>query len=148
MGKQTLYRQMVNIVERFAASKRLSDSEKKAYSDAVNEFRLPYWDYYRPRNYEFDMSGPQSDQTKPYDYSMPQIFTLPEVMVKTLPDNEIKPMANPFYNYKFHTDEFKPEQWKASGLDVCSPFPCSATIAKNISVESTEYHASNSSIWQ
>ncbi len=54
----------------------------------------------------------------PYDYHMPQIFTLPEVMIKTLPDNELKPMINPFFKYDFAPGDLNPEEWEHSGLDV------------------------------
>lgn len=88
--------------------------------DAAKQFRLPYWDYYRPRGYQTTFPGVSKGKTTtaPFDYRLPQIFTLPEVMVKTLPDNELKAVANPFWQYKFAAGDLKPNEWQLSGIDV------------------------------
>ena len=60
--------------------------------------------------------------TAPYDYHMPQIFTLPQVMVKTLPDNKLVPMTNPFFQYKFADTDLTEKEWEASGINVMTFF--------------------------
>lgn len=47
--KQTIFVKMVEIARKF------TDSEK--YLKAAQSFRLPYWDYYRPRSYETVFPG-------------------------------------------------------------------------------------------
>lgn len=39
-------------------------------------------------------------------------------MVKTLPDNELKLMDNPFFQYKFASTDIKPEEWDVAGINV------------------------------
>lgn len=108
------------MAERFSRSQNISQSEKKDYINAAKEFRLPYWDYYRPRDVSVWIAGvfPDKDfktQT-PYDFHMPKIFTEPIVMVKTLPDNDLKPMDNPFYEFKFQEKDLSDEEWGKSDL--------------------------------
>lgn len=111
-NQQSLYRQAANIVERFERSTKLSEADKQIYRDALKQLRLPYWDYFRPRAV--------SAKRKPFDYHVPWIFTFPHVMVKTLPDNEIRSLENPFFNYKFGKDDLTEEEWKKGGMAVSS----------------------------
>lgn len=60
--------------------------------------------------------------TAPFDYHLPQIFTLPEIMVKTLPDNELKAVVNPFWQYKFDAGDLSTSEWDISGIDVSKHF--------------------------
>lgn len=108
------------MVERFKRSDKLSAREKQDYIEAAKQFRLPYWDYYRPRNYEVTVPGVFDGEitTAPFDYHMPQIFTLPKVMIKTLPDNELREMDNPLFKYDFAESDLLLAEWKASTLDV------------------------------
>lgn len=98
----------------------MTAAEKQGYADAARQFRLPFWDYYRPRGYQTTFPGVVDGQKKtaPFDYGLPQIFTLPEVMVRTLPDNELKALANPFWQYKFSAGDLKAHDWQISGIDV------------------------------
>ncbi|KXJ86569.1 hypothetical protein Micbo1qcDRAFT_208983 [Microdochium bolleyi] len=118
--EQTLFRQVANVAERFSRSPDVSAEDKQRYTAAARHFRLPYWDYYRPRGYEVTFLGVTdgSSTTAPYDYHAPQIFTLPEVMVRRLPDNELINMPNPFYRFDFKTEEAKKIAWNTSGLDM------------------------------
>lgn len=103
----------------------MSAAEKQKYADAAKQFRLPYWDYYRPRDYQTTFPGVFDGQTTtaPFDYHLPQIFTLSEVMVKTLPDNELKALPNPFWQYKFGAGDLKAHDWQISGIDVSVLIP-------------------------
>ncbi|KAF5558860.1 tyrosinase precursor (monophenol monooxygenase) [Fusarium phyllophilum] len=109
MMEQTLFRQVANVAKRFSES-NIPDEQKKKYLAAAQQFRLPYWDYFRPRAYTKTtfpgVTNPKDGTTTaPYDWSAPQIFTLPEVMVRRLPDNELIPMANPFFQFEFSSDQ-------------------------------------------
>lgn len=107
--KQTLFRQVANVAKRFSESD-IPDEQKKKYLDAAQQFRLPYWDYYRPRAYTKTtfpgVTNPDDGTTTaPYDWGAPQIFTMPEVMVKRLPDNKPISMPNPFFKFEFSPDQ-------------------------------------------
>ena len=108
------------MAERFGRSEKLSPTRKKEYVEAAKLFRLPYWDYYRPRDYKVTMPGVFKNHktTSPYDYHMPQIFTLEDLMVKTLPDEKLVPMSNPFLQYRFVDSDLTKKEWEASGIDV------------------------------
>ncbi|KAF5693620.1 tyrosinase precursor (monophenol monooxygenase) [Fusarium denticulatum] len=113
---QTIFRQVANVAKRFSES-NIPDEQKKKYLDAAKQFRLPYWDYYRPRAYTKPtfpgITNPNDGTTTgPLDWGAPQIFTLPEVMVRRLPDNKLIPMANPFFQFAF-----SPEQLNKIKLD-------------------------------
>ncbi|KAF5642479.1 tyrosinase precursor (monophenol monooxygenase) [Fusarium tjaetaba] len=81
------------------------------------DFRLPYWDYFRPRAYTKTtfpgVTNPKDGTTTaPYDWGAPQIFTMPKIMVKRLPDNELISMPNPFFQF-----EFSPQQLEKISVD-------------------------------
>lgn len=101
------------MAKRFSESPQVTEEDKKKYAAAAKEFRLPYWDYYRPRGYEVTIPGvvDGTTTTSPYDYHAPQIFTLPEVMVKRLPDNKLVNMPNRFFQYAFSIDDSKRINW-------------------------------------
>lgn len=84
-------------------SKYKGDSQTK-YRKALEQFRLPFWDYYRPRAKRLTpMPGVFDGSTSfPYDFSLPQIFCVPTVMVR-YPDDDtmLKSLDNPLYNHKF-----------------------------------------------
>ncbi|KAG5799174.1 hypothetical protein H9Q69_001806 [Fusarium xylarioides] len=110
MMEQTLFRQVANVAERFSKSD-IPEEQKKKYLAAAKQFRLPYWDYYRPRSYTKTtfpgVTNPDGTATAPFDWGAPQIFTLPKVMVRRLPDNELVPMANPFFQFKFSDEQYQ-----------------------------------------
>ncbi|KAF5723958.1 tyrosinase precursor (monophenol monooxygenase) [Fusarium mundagurra] len=110
MMEQTLFRQVANVAERFAKSD-IPEEQKKKYLAAAKQFRLPYWDYYRPRSYTKTtfpgVTNPDGTATAPFDCGAPQIFTLPTVMVRRLPDNELVPMTNPFFQFKFNDEQYQ-----------------------------------------
>jgi tyrosinase len=87
---------------------------RDSYLQAVQKFRLPYWDYYRPRDYDVTFQGivnPNGTTKFSYKFDMPQIFTLVEIKVLKAPTNVATPVKNPFQSYKF------PDATIASGDD-------------------------------
>lgn len=114
MLEQSLFRQAANIVDRFNRSTKLSDADKKTYKDALDNFRLPYYDYYRPRGGKTEFPGvfANNKTVADYDYHLPLIFTTPQIMAKTLPDNEFVPVVNPFFNYRFEPSDFSKDEWE------------------------------------
>lgn len=109
------------MVERFEKSARLSVAEKKAYRDALKMFRLPYWDYFRARDRQklrFPGVIKDGQTTAPFDFHVPRIFTVPKVMIRTLPDNELELMDNPFFNYKFQVGDLSDDDWEDSEFSV------------------------------
>ena len=98
--EQALYLAILGLIEGF-----VDEKVKANYRVAARSFRLPYWDYYRPRGDEVHFPGVTQRQKKqtsfPYDFSLPQIFTMEEVMIRLPPNNEIKLVKNPLYTYKF-----------------------------------------------
>ncbi|KAF4334818.1 tyrosinase precursor (monophenol monooxygenase) [Fusarium beomiforme] len=119
MLEQTLFRQVANVAQRFSRSSEVAEEDKKKYIAAAKQFRLPYWDYYRPRGYEVTFPGvvDGNTTTSPYDYHAPKIFTRKEVMIKVLPDNKLKAMPNPFFDYAFEVGDSKKIPWEFSNLD-------------------------------
>lgn len=79
MIEQTIYKQMVGLAEQYP------DANRQTYRDAVKKFRLPYWDHYRPR----------SKTAAGYDFSVPQIFTVGKIMLKTPAKNQLESKSNP-----------------------------------------------------
>lgn len=103
MMQQTLFRQIANVAKRFSESPNVSEQDKEKYITAADKFRLPYWDYFRPRGGQKCFPGVKhgSTTTAPYSYDAPQIFTRSRVMVKSLPDNKLVDMANPLLKFDF-----------------------------------------------
>jgi len=124
--QQTLFRQIANIAKRFSESPSVSEQDKEKYIVAAENFRLPYWDYFRPRGYQRSCPGVThgSTTTVPYDYHAPQIFTLPRIMIKSLPDNKLVAMANPLFKFDFvkFEDQKDPRNidWARSTLNTVS----------------------------
>jgi len=91
---------MAEIVKRYPAQ------FQSKYEAALKEFRLPYWDYFRPRNdTTVNMPGivePGGQTHFDYDFSLPRIFVDEEVLVRHYKNNdELRPFPNPFAKYSF-----------------------------------------------
>ncbi|EWG47520.1 hypothetical protein FVEG_07596 [Fusarium verticillioides 7600] len=99
MLEQTIFRQVDNIAKRFSESPDVSDEDKKKYKAAAKKFRLPYWDYYRPRGGPVTFSG------------------VKRVMVKRLPDNKLIEMPNPFFQFEFDKSGSDRIDWTFSQLE-------------------------------
>lgn len=101
--QQSLYRAMLEIALTFPDA----DEQVKA----AEQFRLPYWDYYRPR----DWNGPR--QGLPNFYA-PQVFTLEEVMVQLPGSDKLELIKNPLHHYEFPTEAIPSSQWSITGASV------------------------------
>jgi tyrosinase len=90
---------MVEIAQSYTSA-----TDKSMYLEAAQKFRLPYWDYYRPRDHISTFPGVvenRKDTKFPYKFGMPQIFTVSEVRYKSAPSNEWKLMPNPLRSFTF-----------------------------------------------
>lgn len=87
-------------------AERYPEKAKPKYRAALKEFRLPYWDYYRPRNKgTTKFSGVKSGGTTTFDYdfAIPQIFTVERVMVARTSDDKLESIENPLNRFVFPT---------------------------------------------
>ena len=76
--QQALYLEMVEVAKRFP------EADRPAQLAAVQKFRLPFWDYYRPRDYATSFPGIVTRKgltSFPYDFSAPQVLTLEKLIV-------------------------------------------------------------------
>ena len=107
---------MVDIAQRY-----VDPSVRAEYRDAVAQFRLPYWDYYRPRGGPVTFPGIVDKGTTsfPYDYSLPRIFTEKSVSARFPPNNELKSLRrNPFHFHPFDDKESSRIEWEIFAPDV------------------------------
>ncbi|KAH7178750.1 common central domain of tyrosinase-domain-containing protein [Fusarium sp. MPI-SDFR-AT-0072] len=120
MLEQTIFRQVDNVAKRFSDSLEVSEEDKQKYKAAAKKFRLPYWDYYRPRGGPVTFPGVVNGTTttSPYDFHAPRIFTEKRVMVKRLPDNKLVDMPNPFFQFEFDKSGSGRIDWKYSKLNM------------------------------
>lgn len=102
---------------------RFPDKFKLKYKAALKEFRFPYWDYYRPRNKGTvtmpGITGPGGTTTFDYDFSLPQVFVVEQVMVRHYDKNdELHPLSNPLCKFSFpKSGGLTPNDWAlASGF--------------------------------
>ena len=82
------------------------DGLREQYRQSALNFRLPYWDYYRPRAYNqkgFTFPGIIKNglTAYPYDFAAPLVFTTEELMIRQPKTNEAVPTRNPLFNYTF-----------------------------------------------
>lgn len=96
--EQTIYLKMVDI------AKTYNEPHRSRYTAACKEFRLPYFDYFRPRGGRVEFPGVVAGRTTsfPYDFRLPDIFNVQKVTILTAPDDVADPnFDNPLYAYKF-----------------------------------------------
>jgi tyrosinase len=109
MLEQTIYKRMADLAEQYPAA------NKQTYRDAVKKFRLPYWDYYRPRGKAVTFPGVVNNgttTTATYDFSVPQIFTVEKIMLKTPTKNQLEAKDNPLRLFNFpKTGSIPADQW-------------------------------------
>jgi len=115
MVEQTLFLKMRDIAETFP------EASKSAYREAAQQFRLPYWDYYRPRGEHTVFPGVfgNGKTSFKYDFSVPQIFTVDQIVLRT-PEkgNELELRNNPFRLFDFPSVGSIPErEWSIVGQD-------------------------------
>ena len=89
------------------------ESHREKHLEAATGFRLPYWDYFRPRAKGANFSGillPGGRTDSEYDYRMPEIFNLEQVMIRLPPDNRLQPQDNPLYTFAFSKKDGIPDK--------------------------------------
>ena len=114
--QQTIYHKMLAIAQRF--------KEPDTYVQAVRDFRLPFWDYLRPRGGNTRFPGVKDDEygTTGYgwDFSIPYILEVEKVMVympfdKSKPEKseaELQEMDNPLFKFSFpKSDGINDTEW-------------------------------------
>ncbi|KAL1639607.1 hypothetical protein SLS58_007807 [Diplodia intermedia] len=112
MMEQTIYNTMEQLAAQF-------DDPK--YRIAAKKFRLPYWDYFHPREQKttvFPGIGPGGKTSFPYDFRLPSVLKEPQLMVyrpKTQEPNDetyAVPMDNPLKTFVFPTKgSIPPSEW-------------------------------------
>ncbi|KAF2731878.1 Di-copper centre-containing protein [Polyplosphaeria fusca] len=121
MLEQALYEKMLDIAELY------NEPRKSDYKKAVEKFRLPFWDYHRPRDYNARFPGVRlGDATTfyPYDFRAPQIFTVANVKVQMYPDDREVQIPNPLNRFTYpdaNTGFFKSQDWDSTGFSQSSP---------------------------
>ncbi|OAP60301.1 hypothetical protein AYL99_05303 [Fonsecaea erecta] len=96
--QQTLFRKMMAVVREF------DRAFQSKYLTAARAFRLPYWDYFRPRDVDAKFPGIKLEGNRTrhdYDFRMPDILNVREVMVRVPPYDKLTVQSNPLYNFKF-----------------------------------------------
>ncbi|EXJ66952.1 uncharacterized protein A1O5_10147 [Cladophialophora psammophila CBS 110553] len=86
---------------------------------AAKAFRLPYWDCFRPRdvNAKFPGIKLKGNRTRhDYDFRMPDILNVKEVMVRLPPYDKLEIRNNPLYNFKFTDRQNLDQDWARAGL--------------------------------
>jgi tyrosinase len=98
-SKQTLYARMAKIAEDYP------EHVRPKYRAALKDFRLPYWDYYKPRNKRTTkmpgITGPRGTTSFDYDFALPQIFTVESVMIRRTSDDQLDSLQNPLNRFVF-----------------------------------------------
>jgi tyrosinase len=90
---------MIQVVEK--------DFKDEKYFDAVRRWRLPYWDYYRPRGGPVSWGSVGRDNRTSFDYDcgIPDVFTFPFLKIRTTLKGDTAPFANPLLKFKFPAEE-------------------------------------------
>ncbi len=113
--QQALYLRMIEIANKY------SPEFQNDYVNAAQLFRLPFWDYYRPRGGPVEFPGvvDQEKTSFPYDYSLPRVLTEKTISVRIHPHNELKQLPhNPFRFYEFQPGSLPPDEWDLFAEDV------------------------------
>lgn len=106
--------------------KEYDHSIQPRYRAAARAFRFPYWDYFRPRDVDAKFPGItlEGNRTRySYDFRMPDVFNVTEVMIRMPPHDRMEVRRNPLYNFKF-TDKLNLDRdWSRAKLNVSVPIP-------------------------
>lgn len=83
---------MVDIAERFPPNSRTK------YREAARQFRLPFWDYFRPRG-RHSTYPTIRDEKNPnlfdFDFAVPTAITIEKLMIRTPEKDELTLVDNP-----------------------------------------------------
>jgi hypothetical protein len=115
-NQQTIYSKMLEKAKSYPDK---ADQEK--YLAAANRWRLPYWDYHRPRGGKVTFPGVVNGGTTGTNFhvNLPLIFTAPNIMVHEPGNKGLTPHSNPFLSYNFpktsSQDRIPDIQWETVG---------------------------------
>ena len=86
---------MIQVVEK--------DFQDETYYAAVRSWRIPYWDYFRPRGapVTWRAVGLNDMTNSDYDCGIPDVFTFPMLMIRTSLSGNLVPYPNPLQKFKF-----------------------------------------------
>jgi tyrosinase len=94
------------------------------YLAAARAFRLPYWDYFRPRDVDARFPGIKLEGNRTrfeYDFRMPDILNVREVMVRVPPYDNLELRGNPLYTFRFTNKLNLDKDWVKAKLTVSTP---------------------------
>ena len=88
---------MLELADKYPAA------EKEKYKAAAQKFRLPYWDYFRPRGGPVRFPGivDGGSTTFRYNFNLPRIMWEDELTVKRWDSDKPVRFPNPFRFFKF-----------------------------------------------
>ncbi|KAI9719091.1 MAG: hypothetical protein M1812_003721 [Candelaria pacifica] len=141
MMEQTIYYTMLEIAKRF--------KDSKTHIEAAEEFRLPYWDYFRPRAGGAEFPGvtdPSRGITQfSYDFRIPFIFELETVMVYRPEDEDnLVETKNPLYSFDYpRVGGLTFSDWKALITDDRTDFVMRASKVRTVRRATTKGIALN-----
>ncbi|KAK8060693.1 Tyrosinase [Apiospora saccharicola] len=109
--EQTLFITMVDLAKQWKTAEN-----REKYHQAALQFRMPYWDYYRPRGNRVNFPGiiKNGFTSFAYDYSSPIAFTVDKINVRTAPDDKWTTIANPLHHWDFEEDFVPEKDWVSS----------------------------------
>ncbi|KAG8527795.1 uncharacterized protein KY384_007949 [Bacidia gigantensis] len=100
-------------------ARSFTGSLKDDYLREALQFRLPYWDYYRPRGGPVEFPGviDKGTTTFDWDYSIPRVFTEKSLRVRRPPGNQIDTLErNPLNFFDLKSANIIPDDdWKMYG---------------------------------
>lgn len=99
----------------------LEFTDQEKHLKAAEEFRLPYWDYYRPRGYEAVFPGVVDERKStsyPFDFGAPQIFMLEKVLLRLPPHGDAKFEYNPLRTFWFPPKALSEDEWDSMEMRV------------------------------
>ncbi|KAI0126190.1 hypothetical protein BJ170DRAFT_685428 [Xylariales sp. AK1849] len=123
MLEQALFIKMMNYANSY------NEPYRTQYREAVFAFRLPFWDYHRPRGGEVEFPGiilGGKKTTYKYNFCVPLIFTVPTVTIFEQPNNTPRTLkSNPLQYHAFdersgqldEESEWKKIHERETGLD-------------------------------
>lgn len=127
--------------------KTFPSSEQSRFQKGLEQFRLPYWDYFKPR-YERNTvfpgigGGDGRSTSFPYDFSLPRILSEETILVERPGSTQRVPMSrNPLRTFVFPTGSGSiPEaDWKET-----SRFASSSRQTINFATDATVRHPRDS----
>ena len=101
--------------------REFNTSLQPRYQAAARAFRLPYWDYFRPRDVDARFPGIKLEGLRTsyeYDFRMPDILNVKDVMIRMPPDDHLKIQSNPLYSFKFSERLNLDKDWARARLSV------------------------------